>query len=249
MRFMLATCIFITALVGCSPPDKTSDYAKAALAQPMFVRFSDPIELIVPPDAFESARFLSNISGSSNLTNRGVPDLSDCRREIQFAVRNLSTAPNSRQILEFLRKNYFVDAVNYRADFVERGITGRGADGTVYTMDIPRPETFRCITYNYKLAAHLKGPSGAAIPIGALHRGGIARLGARKMTKWTYQKGYETPIPGKGNVQIFAGTFTYTVVKDTQTFPGLSFNGEGTVAMKMWLNPDNGQWTVEEWKF
>jgi hypothetical protein len=46
-------------------------------------------------------------------------------------------------------------------------------------------------------------------------------------------------------VNVFAGTFSYRV---DPLVPIVSFSGEGTGTVKMFLNFDNGQWTIDSWE-
>jgi hypothetical protein len=63
----------------------------------------------------------------------------------------------------------------------------------------------------------------------------------RVFQSWTYENRYDTEIPGRGSVKMFAGTFSYTM---QGVLPGVSSTGVGTASVKMMLNPDNGQWTA-----
>jgi hypothetical protein len=46
-------------------------------------------------------------------------------------------------------------------------------------------------------------------------------------------------------VKVFAGTFSYRI---DPLVPIVSFSGEGTATVKMFLNPDDGQWTIDKWE-
>jgi hypothetical protein len=94
---------------------------------------------------------------------------------------------------------------------------------------------YRCIIYSDGTELQQK--------IGNIHAGGSAFIGARQQLKWTYKNTYETAIPGKGNVKVFAGRFDYQI---TPLFPGISFPGNGTGSVKAYLDPDNGRWTVTD---
>ena len=73
------------------------------------------------------------------------------------------------------------------------------------------------------------------------HNGVDLVAGRRELVGWTYANTYETDFPGKGKVKVFAGTFTYTI---KPLMPDLSFKEDGKASIKMFLDPDTGQWTI-----
>lgn len=70
-------------------------------------------------------------------------------------------------------------------------------------------------------------------------------LGARVCRRWTYSNEYDAALPGKGNVHVFAGTFEFDM---TPLVDGARFTGQGTAAVKMHQDPDNGSWVLDEFK-
>lgn len=93
--------------------------------------------------------------------------------------------------------------------------------------------TFNCLINTGKMAPFAQGQN--------LHGDLTIPLGQRVCSRWTFVNHYQSPTPGQGNVQVFAGTFAYSM---KSLVVGAVFSGEGTASVKMYLNPDNGQWTV-----
>jgi hypothetical protein len=72
-----------------------------------------------------------------------------------------------------------------------------------------------------------------------VHHGLIIPLFRRACTAWTYANTYETDVPGKGKVKVFAGAFNYRLVP---LVPGIITQGGGTYLVRMMLDPDTGRW-------
>lgn len=75
-----------------------------------------------------------------------------------------------------------------------------------------------------------------------IHHGVTFVLARRVFDHWTFENRYETPVPGKGNVKVFAGTVAYSL---QIVPPGVSASGAGSANVKLHLDPDNGQWTID----
>jgi len=74
------------------------------------------------------------------------------------------------------------------------------------------------------------------------HHGLDIPFAARHFLAWTYRNRYTTQIDGKGDVKVFAGTFTYEM---RPVLPGVSFQGQGTANVKLMFNPDTGKWDTQ----
>lgn len=96
--------------------------------------------------------------------------------------------------------------------------------------------TFVCPVLIDKISAYLTEPSAD------IHGGVTVVLARRVYHHWAFENRYETPIPGKGNVKVFAGTVTYSL---QIVPPGVSASGNGSANVKLHLDPDNGQWTLD----
>jgi hypothetical protein len=96
---------------------------------------------------------------------------------------------------------------------------------------------YLCITSDKKLVSILPSKSASA--------GGVVLLGTRSLTKWTYRNTYTTQLYGKGEVKVFAGTFTYDVIPKN---PYVKFSGHPSVTVKAYLDPDTGRWAVLNWQ-
>lgn len=78
-----------------------------------------------------------------------------------------------------------------------------------------------------------------------IHHGIGFPLAYRMLMRFTYENEYDTQTPGMGNVKVYAATFSYALMT---RLPGVSFSGPGTGSVKMYLNPDNGQWTTADYQ-
>lgn len=74
-----------------------------------------------------------------------------------------------------------------------------------------------------------------------IHNGFAMPMAKRMFNGWTYRNRYSTPVPGRGDVKVLAGTFTYSMEPLT---PFISFGGTGIASVKVMLNPDTGQWNI-----
>lgn len=77
---------------------------------------------------------------------------------------------------------------------------------------------------------------------GNIHNSVSVPIARRIFGAWTYKNQYSTPMPGQGNVKVFAGRLTYRM---KPLLAGLSFTGMGTASVKAHLNPDTGNWVID----
>ncbi|TKB72426.1 MAG: hypothetical protein E8D46_13845 [Nitrospira sp.] len=211
----------------------------AALA---YSKFTKPIELHFKPDGFWQAQKLSSMNGVSN----HAPKLGaaygyepcDGRRN---SYRHLEPPPASPANIggydldntvmgRWLSDNRFILVETYTIRYQNAGKPQSYGGEDVYDCKIVNDNVMKYLRLNQAKNIH----DGLDIPIGQ-----------RILAKWTFRNRYDTPIPGKGKVKVFAGTFTYRI---EPIDPFVAFPGEGTATVKLYLDPDNGRWTVDNWE-
>lgn len=235
---LLIGLIFI-GLAGCgkSPNKQSAGDADedAALSHSEFVA---PILLHIDRDGFSEAQRLRALNGVSNF---GPDDLNQAGGLNDFP-------PCAEQGPDGIRHAIDVNIIGYNFDMgVVAGWmrNNRFIEFETYNLRYPKfaskaPAVFVCPILNDNVGKYL--PSNQARNI---HNGIDIPIGRRILTKWTYRNRYETPAPGRGNVKVFAGTFTYKI---DPIIPIVSFSGEGTATVKLYIDPDNGRWTVDSWE-
>lgn len=207
----------------------------AALAHSEFTK---PIVLHIDRDGFSEAQRLKSLNGVSNF---GPGDLNQAGGLNDFP-------PCADQVGNDSAPGINAYVVGYNLD--PRAIQTWLFDNRfiqLETYDLRYPKfaskvaaIFRCPILNNNVGKYL--PSDQARNV---HNGLDIAIGRRVLTKWTYRNRYDTPAPGKGNVKVFAGTFTYRI---DPIVPIVSFSGEGTAKVKMFLDPDTGRWSADNWE-
>lgn len=202
-------------------------------------KFTNPIVLHIDRDGVVGAQRLGALNGVSNFgptdLNQvgGLNDFPPCVEQQGNAgtpgigANIVGYNFDQRAIANWLSNNRFVELKTYNLHYPK--FAGSKA-----------PAVFVCSILNENVRKYLT--SGQS---GNLHNGLEIPIGRRTLAKWTYRNRYETPFPGKGNVKVFAGTLTYKI---DPIVPIVSFTGEGTANVKMYLDPDNGRWTIDSWK-
>jgi len=219
----------------------------AALSNPEFTK---PIILHIDGDAFSQAQRLRSLNGVSNwnpasdLNSVGGPnDFSPCAEQatngsppgIKADVAGYNFDP--KVIARWLSNNQFFQFETYNLRYPRAEATNASGN---YGKGFKTSAVFVCPILNNSVAKYLSSSQA-----GNVHNGVDIAIGRRVLTKWTFRNRYDTPVPGKGNVKIFAGTFTYRI---DAIVPIVSFSGEGTANAKMYLDPDTGHWSVDNWK-
>lgn len=229
--FLTSANAQLSNLLGAGGADET-----AALSNPEFTK---PVVLHIDPDGFRGAQRLRALNGVSNFGPGdfnevgGLNDFPPCVEQARNAG-NPGIGAN-------------IDRYNFGQGIIARWMSNnRFIEFDSYTVRYPKwgnskaPATFVCPMLNPNVSKYFPPVQG-----GNLHNGLDIAIGRRVLTKWTHRNRYDTPLPGKGNVKVFAGTFTYRI---DPLVPIVSFPGEGTATVKLFLNPDNGRWTIDNWQ-
>jgi hypothetical protein len=210
-----------------SQPDPNAPTAAEQSVVFSNAQFIAPVKMHIPADDFASAQVLA-------AENNGTVDWSTflgsqvgCVQQGYATVIGFRPMPSvdgyaldGHQLEDVLEQAHFRSVQSYSLTL----------NGTPWGS-IAR--TFAC-TVN-------TGSTTLFAPFQAPHGELDVLVGERGCKHWTYVNHYQSPVPGQGNAQVFAGTFAYAMLG---LVDGAQFSGDGTASVKMYLNPDNGQWTV-----
>jgi hypothetical protein len=211
----------------------THDDENAALASS---QFAAPIMLVVPADAFPQVQQMAALGGADpKQTNGAAYEKSD------FFPCTVGANP------EFIP---FFEQIPAQASDVLQWMTAQGLfQVQSYTIQYPNAQMPEYGTANVFNCAVVQDSLGQFLTPGdranGVHGGVRVPAATRALTNWTYENRYETPMPGKGNVKVFAGRLIYVL---QPILPGLGFTGQGSGSVKMIMNPDSGQWEVESFE-
>lgn len=228
-----AICFTLVLFVGCSKSN-SSNVAGALedadeTAALSYSDFTKPIVLHIDPDGFSQAQRLKASNGFDKYSAHGFEPC-DVQSNYRGPIVNAYIDGNKRFDFDWVVINRWLSNNQFFAGSETYNI--RFADGVMYD--------FVCTIISDNVGKYLS-PNQAM----NVHNGLDIPIGRRVLTNWTFRNRYDTPVPGKGNVKVFAGTFTYRI---DPIVPIVSFSGEGTATVKMYLNPDNGRWTVANWQ-
>jgi hypothetical protein len=193
-------------------------------------QFTNLVMLHIPADDFASTQMLAQQTGQ-------VEWWTFVRSNIGCAQSGYAANLTSHPLPTI--DGYGLDGNAVESTLEQAGV--RAVQSYTLTLD-PTPwgsinRSFACLINTGTMAQFVPGQN--------LHGDLAIPIGQRVCTRWTYANHYQTPVPGQGTVQVFAGTFTYTM-KPLVT--GVQFPGTGTASVKLSLNPDNGQWTVVDFQ-
>lgn len=258
----LLLCVLLSSLLSNSANAQSSNTLRnvrggadeaAALSHS---KFATPIILHVDSDGFSQAQRLTAMNGVDNEPTYGAiykaTSYSPC-----YSQRNYSGPPHlNADIVNYSGKASYNGIVSYTYnDYTMNPVRSRWLYDNrffqVETRNIRYPnaskpesfggeDTYVCKIINDNVAKYL--PPNQATNV---HNGLDIPIGRRVLTKWTFRNRYDTPIPGKGNVKVFAGTFTYRI---HPLVPIVAFPGEGTATVKLYFDPDDGRWTIDNWQ-
>jgi len=253
----LLLCVLLSSLLPNSANAQSSDTLRnvrggadeaAALA---YSEFTKPKVLHIDRDGFLQARRLEALNGvssynvASDLNPSGGPnDFRPCFERGPIApdgdaidARFVGYSFDPGVIYKWLSSNNFIQFETYNIRYPKtEAINASGSFGKGFKA----AAVFVCAILNDNVGKYL--PPNQARDV---HNGLDIPIGRRALTKWTFRNRYDTPVPGKGNVKVFAGTFTYRI---DPIVPIVAFPGEGTATVKLYLNPDNGRWTIDNWQ-
>lgn len=105
--------------------------------------------------------------------------------------------------------------------------------------------TFTCPLIDTQLIEKIKLSAPQSVAQGSQNGVNLV-IGKRVFEAWTYSNSYTTPLPQKGDVKVFAGTFSYKIEPAVPSVLGFSSNGLGIWRVKMYYDPDRGNWTTLE---
>jgi hypothetical protein len=192
-----------------------------------YPQFTAPIKMHIPADDFASAQTLAAENG-------GTVDWST------YLGSNIGCVQQGYATVIGFRPMPSVDGYNIDGHQLEDVLEqSRFRSVQSYSLTLnPTPwgsiaRSFACTvnTGNTTLFAPFQAPHGELAVL----------VGERGCKHWTFVNHYQTAVPGQGNAKVFAGTFVYAV---KGLVDGAQFSGDGTASVKLYLNPDNGQWTV-----
>jgi hypothetical protein len=252
----LPLCLLLSSLLPNSATAQSSNTQRnvrggadesAALSHSEFTK---PKTLHIDSDGFLQARRLEALNGvssfnvASDLNPSGGPnDFRPCAEQVtngsppEVGAYVVGYNFDPRTIAEWLLKNQFIQFETYSIRYPKtEAINASGSFGEGFKA----AAVFVCAILNDNVGKYL--PSNQARDV---HNGLDIPIGRRALTKWTFRNRYDTPVPGKGTVKVFAGTFSYRI---HPIVPIVAFPGEGTATVKLYLNPDNGRWTVDNWQ-
>lgn len=242
-RRIFLACLAMLVVTGCgkrnssgestgasssSGSASSSEDENAVLASP---QFTAPIMLHLGMDAYQKSQELAALNGVDPRGTNGAvyekTDFSPC-------------SVDKQQILDYIDPS--IDAISYDRVAVTNALfTQNVYHFDTYTIRYPSatmPEygtenTFYCAV---KTEGSVQPPPGQSAQ--AIHGPLNVLLGQRVFKQWTYRNEYTTPMPGHGDVQMFAGTFTYAI---RLTLSLGNFTSDGTGSAKVALNPDTGK--------
>ncbi len=227
----LAALLVVTALASCGQSDKPKNETDGGLSveqrQLIFddPRFASDIVLHIPADNYAASQLIAAQGGK-------IP--------WELTVR-MAGCPQSGSItMETHGPEPYIDGYPFPKGTLSGLLESSGlritSNYTVLVLGSPWGDiqrTYSCAENQdglrpYTNAADIHG--ALAIPVAS-----------RICSSWTYTNTYRTPMAGRGEVEVFAGTFTYTLASRVQ---GVSASGTGTAAVKMYRDPDNGGWVL-----
>lgn len=240
-RIFIAICFMLVLLVCCSEAKDAKPRGADETAALSDSKFTTPIVLRLGQDGYSQAQKLVAMNGVDNRrtsgaryeTSRYLP----CggQREYSGSLQISTHIDNGYDfddmtMKKWLSNNRIIESVTYNIRYPNAGSENPYGNNDDYV----------CPIVNDNVSKYFSSIQGRNV-----HNGLDIPIGRRVLTKWTFRNRYSTDIPGKGNVKVFAGTFTYMVVS---MVPIVSFSGEGTVTVKMYLDPDTGRWTKDNWE-
>ncbi len=190
--------------------------------------FTQPIYLHLDQDNFAAARYIQSLKG-------GPVDYWATQGNVHCPENGYGPAPTisahidgydtgAQQTLDWLRSNSIITFANYSVSYTN-------------SPSGPLTRNYTCVVVGDAVTQYASGP---------IHAGTTVALAHRASPSWTYANSYDADVPGKGRVKMFAGSYSYTMQPNV---PWVSFSGSGTATMKMYLDPDNGKWTMLEAKY
>lgn len=240
---LMPLALAIPLLAGCGKSD-AEQYKNIALGQKAFTA---PIVLHLNSDGYAQSHVLENLHGVdarryTSLTWSGGPDHFSGNFPGCIGTNSMSTpTPKGRQIALGARLNGYTFDGDILFNFLVNNEIIYVNQWTIRYSNLDYPQYGQVITWFCSVvnAAFIAQHFSATTDV---HRGLNIAIGNRQLLKWTYTKTYEAPLPGAGQVTIFAGTFTYTIIP---AVPVVEFASNGSGNVKMHLDPDTGNWVVD----
>jgi hypothetical protein len=201
----------------------------AAEQQAIFssAQFTAPVFLRIPADDFRSSQILASENGSTVEWWTFVRSKIGCVQQGAGASSPIPLKPSV--------DGYNIDGTQLESVLERAGV--RAVQSYSLTLDPTpwgtAPYSFSCTVNTGNMAPFAQGQD--------MHGALAISIVQRVCSRWTFVNHYQTAVPGQGNAQVFAGTFAYSM---KPLVDGAQFTGDGTASVKMYLNPDNGQWTI-----
>jgi len=250
-RVRVIVFVGLTLICGCGKgerkqqagvdPQNSGTSAPAAPATPSAdetaalsnLQFGASPMIALNGDAYESTQRLQALNGVDPKSTYGAAyelnDFNECSANSNAPPDiSLSTQFPAGAVMAWLEREHILSVATYMITYPNAQYPNYGT-----------ANRFTCPLLTDKIRELFPSVKNADI-----HHGIRFPIGQRVFLRWTYENRYETAVPGKGMVKIFAGTFSYRL--DTN-LPGVSFGGPGSGTVKMYLDPDTGRWAFSEY--
>ena len=241
-------CIALGSLPGCgrsqqhgkaNTDSQSGGVATTAVSSPeeslvlSNIAFLSEIVMSLNSDANESSIQLQSMGGVDNRQTYGAAydqtDFPGCSADPhKLGYLNLTPNLDNDSVVAWLEHEGFLNLVTVTISYPHAQFPGYGTANTFY-----------CPVLTASL--HEFVPGGDRVDIHHTVRFPFAR---RVFDRWTYENRYQAQTAAQGAVKVFAGTFSYHF---ESKLPGVSFSGPGAGTVKLFLNPDNGQWTIADY--
>ncbi len=210
-------------------PTGAQDDERAAL---LIAQFTTPIILNLNVDGYDAAAHLASLGGIDPRPTYGAvyeQNSGGCPTAISgrgLVLNSNAGAIDPALVLGWLQKEHFLEVQSFTITY----------SNAQMAESYGSSNTFYCLVLTPAFAPYAGTQD--------IHHATTVQLAQRVFDRWTFENRYEMAYPGKGSVSVFAGTFTYHF---QGIAPGVSSSGTGTASVKLYRNPDNGQWTVLEY--
>jgi hypothetical protein len=225
-----------SAATGAPPAEGVSEDEAAVWAAPQFTR---PIMLHISADAYQESQQLAALNGNDPHETYGAA---------YETSRFFPCATNSLDAESIIHAS--IDGLDINQTALANAlIRGNLYHFDTYTIQYPNRTTNDYGTSNvFSCVVRVDEARDYLLPAdrGQNIHGPVSLLFSRRLfSAWTYRNRYETQVPGRGSVKVFAGTMIY---KMDVVIPIGSYNGDGTASVRVTLNPDTGKWEVESFE-
>jgi len=251
MRFIfpaILLAIFCLPLAGC---DQSADYKEIALSNE---KFSSPLVLHFDRDGYDENQILQQQNGVDPSHYEQLMAAGNSVRPVYGShppyypgCYEQYEPPGPPSNLDFLALDGRIGGYKFQSPNAVLFWALNHDVLAIYASKITYPnlgsnwegntKIWYCPVVNDKFAGGRFLPGNPQEP----HHGTDLIVGNRTGVHWTFSNVYDADIPTKGKVKVFSGSFTYTI---NSTATDISFGSDGSASIKMFLDPDNGKWTI-----